>query len=349
MQGVFELEPNAAPLTLLLQKLGTKPAINPKIEWLEDEAMPRLTTLSASATSAATALGVTADIFRVGDIVRITETGEAVEVTATATGAVTATRSIGSVAAASATSAAELFIVANANTEGATLREIKYPQLVAASNYCQIVRTPFGVTGTEKATTHYGGDEELRLKTKFGIEHARSWEQVNFFGGRDLNDTHKRFCGGLKEFISTNITADTGGLTEDDWQSFLRTGFRYGSERKVAFASSKAIVAIEKFARTNLRVNDNAAEKYGVAMKTYVSGQGIVDLVHCRWFGDSSVYGGYVFLVDMDAVKQRPLRTTKLKMNVQAPDYDGLKHEYITEQSLEVQHERRHALLTGVT
>jgi hypothetical protein len=142
MKGIFELEPNVAPLTLLMSKLRKEAAANPLVEWLEDESMPRLTTLSASATSAATALGVTADIFRVGDIVRITETGEAVEVTATAAGAVTATRSIGRVADASATSAAELFIVANANAEGSTLRQIKYPQLVTASNYAEIVRTP---------------------------------------------------------------------------------------------------------------------------------------------------------------------------------------------------------------
>jgi len=34
---------------------------------------------------------------------------------------------------------------------------------------------------------------------------------------------------------------------------------------------------------------------------------------------------------------------------VQAPDYDGFKDEYISEVSLQVTHERKHALLTGVT
>jgi hypothetical protein len=45
----------------------------------------------------------------------------------------------------------------------------------------------------------------------------------------------------------------------------------------------------------------------------------------------------------------RPLRDTRLKENVQAPDYDGFKDEYISEVSLQVTHERRHALLTGVS
>jgi hypothetical protein len=282
----------------------------------------------------------------VGDVIRFTAGGFAVLVTATAAGAISGTK-VGGTAQATAASNAEVYLVSNSNAEGATLREIKYPQLVTASNYCQIIRTPVGLTETEQATEHYSGDERRRLQKEAGIEHARALEQTFFFGARDITGT-QRLCGGLKEFISTNITADTGGTTEAEWQSFLKSGFRYGSGRKVAFCSSTALAVIEGYARANLRVNDNAAEKYGVQMKTYVSGQGVVDLVHKRDWQDSSVYGGYVFLVDMDAVKMRPLRETRLKENVQAPDYDGFKDEYKSEVSLQVTHERRHALLTGV-
>ena len=73
-------------------------------------------------------------------------------VTATAAGAITATK-IGATAQVSAASGAELYLVSNANAEGSTLREIKYPQLVTASNYCQIVQTPFGVTGRPVAVS----------------------------------------------------------------------------------------------------------------------------------------------------------------------------------------------------
>jgi len=346
--NVFELEPNVAPLVALMNRLGSVPATTPKIEWNEDESMPRITTLSASAASNATAFGTTADIFRVGDVVRVTTVGFGLLVTATAAGAITAS-AVGGTAQASAANAAELYIVSNANQEGASLREIKYPQLVTASNYCEIVRTPFGVTETEKATTHYGGDEEDRLKNKFGREHARSIEQIAFFGVRDLKNTNQRMAGGLQEFIATNTTNAGGTLAESAWQTFLKTGFRYGSERKVAFCSPTAIGAIEGYARSNIKVNDNRGADYGIEMKTYYSGQGIVDIVLHRDWNDSATYGGYVFLVDLDAIKYRPLRDTKLKENVQAPDYDGRKHEYITEASLQVIHERRHAKLTGIT
>ena len=50
--NVYELEPNANPLTALVTKLNSRPLTNPKAEWLQDQPMPRITTLSASATSA---------------------------------------------------------------------------------------------------------------------------------------------------------------------------------------------------------------------------------------------------------------------------------------------------------
>ena len=347
MAPVELLEPDAAPLVRLLSAVGKKPAENPKIEWLENEAMPRLTTLSASAASNATSFGVTADIFRVGDVLRFTAQGFGVLVTATAAGNVSASAA-GGTAQASASNGSEIYIVGNSNAEGATLREIKYPQLVTASNYVQIFRTPVGLTGTEEATNHYSGEERRRLQNDAGIEHARSLEQSAFYGIRGITGT-QRMTGGLFEFIATNVTTGAGSLTESAWQTFLRTGFRYGSGQKVAFCSPKVIVAIEGFARSNLKVNDNVASKYGIKMQTYVSGQGDVQLVQKRDWNDSTNYGGTCFLVDMDNVRARPLRDTRLLENRQAPDYDGYKDEYLTEQGYHITHERKHALLSGVS
>jgi hypothetical protein len=253
------------------------------------------------------------------------------------------------VSASNTATAGELFIVNNSNAEGALLREIKYPQLVTASNYCQIIRTPFGVTGTEDATAHYSGPERARLQRYHAIEHARDKEEMFFFGARDITGT-QRMCGGIKEFLATNVTNDSGGTTEAEWQTFLKTGFRFGSQNKVAFCSPTAISVLEGYARSNIKTEGSGdhGTVYGIKMSQYVSGQGMVDLVLHRNWNDSQNYGGYVFLVDMDAIKIRPLRESQLHENRQAPDYDGFKDEYLGEYSLEVSHERKHALLTGV-
>lgn len=348
MVPVAELEPNVAPLVALMNKLGSMPARNPKIEWLENEAMPRVTTITASAASNATTMNVNADIFRAGDVVRFTTQGFGFLVTATAAGWISGAK-VGGTAQASAQTGAEVYYVSNANAEGSSLREIKHPQLVTASNYCQIVQTSFGVTRTENDTQHYSGAERDRLRKYHGVEHSRTLDDIMFWGSRDLVSTNQRMCGGLYEFIATNVTPDSGGTTEAEWQTFLRAAFRYGSGDKVAFCSPKAISAIEGFARANLRVNDNNASTYGVNMRTYVSGQGNVGLVQQKKWADSAVYNGYLVLVDMNAVKMRPLSATELQQDVHAPDYDGYKDRWRSEVSLAVQHERKHALMTGFT
>lgn len=343
--AVYELEPNQNPLIALTSQLSSRPAGNPKVEWLQDQPMPRITTLSASATSATTAWGVTADIFRVGDVVRFSGLGFGVVISTTGTGYIAGT-AIGTQV--SAQTGSEAYLIGNANAEFGTLNEIKLPQLSSVYNYTQIFRTPLGVSGTEEATEHYGGPERARLRKKFGIEHARKIEQSHFFGIRSISST-TRTENGLQSMITTNVTADTSGLTEVEWQTFLVSAFRYGSDSKVAFCSPTALAAIEGFARAKLSVNDNVARKFGIQMKTYVSGQGEVNLVGHKSWNDSTVYNGYVILVDMDSVYDRPLRKTRLRPDVQAPDADGFKDEYLTETCIQQVWEARCAMLTGVT
>ena len=355
---ILELEPDQAPFVTLVKRLRKSKAENPKFQWQESQSMPWLTTLSASATSAATALGVSQDIFRVGDVVRITSTGEAILVTATAAGAITATRALGAgagsaagaVAAASAANAAELFIVSNANAEGSTLREIKHPALNTQFNYTEIVRTPFGVTGTEDATTHYGGDERARLQAKFGIEHMRNLERMFWFGARSIQGTNQRTAGGVVEFLASNVTNVGGALTESALKTFLKQAFRYGSDRKILFASPTVKVALDGFPLSSSRLNDPAgAEKWGIDLTTYYSSQGVLDIVMHRSWNDSAVYGGYGFIIDPAFVEYKYLRDTRLKKNVEAPDYDGMKDEYLTECGLKLANEAAHAKIVGVT
>jgi Family of unknown function (DUF5309) len=344
---VYELEPSAAPLAVLMDAMGSKAARQPKVEWLEDEAMPRTTTVSAAAASGATTFGVAADIFRVGDVIKFPSLGFGLLVTTTGAGAITGTLLGTSVAAATGV---EVFLIGNANAEFATLREIKFTQLVVPYNLCQIVRTPLGISETEEATEHYGGPERARLRKHFGIEHSRTLDDLFFNGVRSIAGT-TRTMGGVTSYVVTNLIPDTGGLTRGDWETALRQTFRYGSGDRLALCSPIGMSAIEAFARSQTQVNDNVAERYGINMKTYVSGQGTVSLVMNRKWADSPTLGGYICLLDMaDAgVQERPLRKTRLKPNVQTPSADGFQDEYITETCIQVKHERRHSIVTGIT
>ncbi len=344
--AVYELEPDSAPLAVLMNALGSMKAGNPKVEWLTDEPMPRLSAITASAASGATAFAVLNDIFRVGDEVKFTQLGFALLVTATAASAISGTL-LGTPV--SAASGAEVFLIGNANAEFATLREIKFTQLETQYNYVQNVRTPLGISGDEDATEHYGGNERARLRKHFGIEHARTLDDLFTWGVRSINST-TRTMGGLTSYITTNTQVGST-LSEDEFQDGLIDAFRYGSGRRLGLCSPLALSCIEGFARDNLRVNDNVANRYGIKMRTYESGQGTVDLVKVSKWNDSATLGGYMFLLDMEGgnVQERWLRKTRLRPDVQTPSADGFQDEYLTGTTLQVKHERKCAVWTGIT
>jgi len=62
----------------------------------------------------------------------------------------------------------------------------------------------------------------------------------------------------------------------------------------------------------------------------------------------SKQYGGFAFLIDLDYVKLRPMRDTRLLKGRQANDADEQDEEYLTEFSLEFAQEQAHMLIKGV-
>lgn len=374
---IAELEPNNAPFVALLGKIGKGTLRSPKKEWLESFPMPRFTTLSASATSAASALAIASAVsgyFRVGDGVRITETGEFVEVLSVNTTWLGVTRGIqeGSIGttAASASATAGLYIVNNANAEGAGKRTIKTPQLIPNYNYAQILRTPYGATETTIWSEMYGQyeNELARIQHLAGMEHDRQVEATLFWGARkqDTSTTGspKRWAGGLFEYITTNVSPGVGVLTRGAWETFLRSGFRYGSDEKWFFCSPLVMAALDAFVwdagttrygtnsagtmRQNVPIGETGV---GVAVTTYTCSQGIVHIVRKKHWNDQADVRGAGFLVDMENVKMwtAPGRDNRMKEPIQANDVDAREGDFLSEFTLEVGNEARHARMAGVS
>jgi len=358
---IAQLEPDEAPLTTMLQKVGKRAAFSQKVEWLSDELVPRLTTLSASAASDLTAIAVatgTGTYFRPGDVVRIATTGENCSVSAVSANTVYVTRALGGVTALSAASGVDLIKVGNAAAEGATLGTLIQTKKVANYNYAQIQRDPWGFTNTLIASKLYGGPEPANEAKKKLIEHKRQLENSLFWGKRDLttpaSGTPTGYVGGLFDYISSNITSVGGNLTESVMETFLRTAFRYGSQNKVMFVSPLVASAMSSFAQGKLALASVDTNKYGVSLGQYQSASGAVIQIMIKrdWLdfqASGNQYGGIGVVVDMDDVKMRPLRDTVLKPDRQANDEDSVKQEYLTEWSFEIGQEKKHAIIRGIT
>lgn len=348
---IYLLEPNKAPLTLILSKLRKERPDGPKPEWLEDALHPRWDTLGAAILD-----GVTTSVtvtngayFTVGDVIKIPVTGEQLLVTAIATNVLTVVRGFGETAAAAASNGAAVTIIGSAFAEGTGKANLNVLDETPQFNYTQIFKTTVGVTNTLKASKLYGPNDLDYQRRKKGIDHAVKIEQAFLFGERKLDTSGtqpKRTTRGILKWITSNLTDAAGTLTESELEQFCEKAFRYSNNRKVAFCGARAISTINQFAAGKLQMVPKD-ETYGIHTTRYVSGHGELLLVKHHLL--ENYYAGYMVVLDMEQLAYCALRDTKLETNVQLPDADETVDQYVTEVALKLKNEKKHAVLYNVT
>jgi len=350
------LEPDAAPLTLLTKKIDKRVTVNPEFKWMEEESLVKTDQVNdgTGMTSGDTTMAVdNGSRFRAGDVVKIPRTGEQVLVTAVASNDLTIIRGWGSTAAAAIVDNDPIVIVGNANQEHATKRNMIIGDQTIRTNYTQIFRTPFGISRTAANSEMYGGKDLAHIRMMQLIEHQKEIERAFWFGEpkEDLTGTHpRRATGGVDYWISTNATDAGGALTQIEFNTFLRTGFRYGSKKKWLFAAPIVVEAISYWAAQKLQVSVNE-KTFGISVMEYLTPFGSVSIVLMNLFTEVTLYSGYAYLIDVEGLAYRYLENsdTKLKTNIQANDADGQEDEYLTECGLQFNNEKKSALLYNVT
>jgi hypothetical protein len=374
-EQVAALDTDTTQFTTMLMRLPEKTAASFKEEWLQDVFLPRNTALSASATSADTTFALTTNegaYAKVGDTFKFVQTGEAIRITGVSASAWTGVRAIGSVSAASAVSGTSLggiIILSGSNEQGGTLPTSLVTEKTSNYNYMQIVRNSYRFTATAEWVRWYSGNPLAYHRKKIGIEHKRDIEDQAFFGARSYTaGTNAPRCtfGGLDEFITTNKTDAGGTFDKGELQDFLRAGLEYGNaDRKVMFAAPIVAQVMSEFLQDNwvqaqLASNPSVFGVKADAVISGVTGGRIPVFVKNDWrrFGEGTGLhiGSRAYLVDMDDIEfyrapatQAGSRFATLYKNRQAPDADETAEEYLSEVSLKVGQEKRHALLTGCT
>lgn len=361
---IAQLETDETPLTTLLQRLAnnSRDAYSQIVQWLEDELHPRYAKAASTFLVGATSITMTSPqglYYKPFDIIHDEQTGEKMQVTASTATTLTVVRGVaGTTAAASSGAADGLVRVANVSMEGDTIATLKQTAKVAQFNYEQITRTPFGFTNTLKASKLYGQADVMGYEAnKKLIEHKREWENTFWVGNRylDTTGTHPRgYCGGITSYIATNVQT-TATLTQALFESFLMTVSRYGSNNKIMICAPIILSAIAFWPAGRLAPPDpDTLTSYGVAIRNYRAANGFaIDLVEHRDWMDFTAgtfsMGGSGFILDMDNIKRRTLRSTRLLTGRAGNDEDSDKQEYLTEDSIAVMQERTHGWLRGVT
>lgn len=360
---IHELEPDKYPLCVVLTKAHGRlvSSGNKKVEWLEDELTPQFDTLAAALTAVATSMTVTDYTkFVKGMLVRVNKQ-EIVRVTAAASASVSITRAVGETAAAAASSGDQLHIIGMSYEEGAALGTILATVKTNPYNYMDITRTPFGWTGTAQESDVYGQGDKEYDRAKGIVEHCRDLEKKLILSERSLtasggvDSKEHRTMRGIHHWITTNVQDENGDLTEAEFDEFVRKSFRYGSKKKLGLMSGKTVNIINDFAKGRIQMKPVDA-KYGLALKSYISAFGDLDLMYHPLLENNSLtdltgLAGTSYILDVSnlSIQHMPNRYMVHRMDVGTPGDDSKTEEVLSECTLAVALEKAHGKLTGVT
>lgn len=356
---ILLLEPDSSPLTVISKKISKSATGNPKFQWQEDELDPRFDAVNNGAGYASGATSIVVDngpYFEAQNLVFVPRTGEMMRVTAVSTNTLTVVRGVGSTAAALVDND-ELLIANTAQPEGDTSRTARTRNVTPVFNYTQIFRLPWDATDTDLHSEFETDDDWTYQAGKKGIEHAKDIEYALMVGRPSEDNTGgvvRRTTGGFRNYVTTNVTDVGGTFTETELFTALRPAFRYGPKEKWGLASALSVDVMNGFPRGKLEMRQGD-DTFGLRIFQYVSPHGTLNLV-THWLLEGTTLGGEVWIMDSDVVKYRYLankargaRDTHIRREIQAPDVDGRKDEYLTECGLQFGLEKRHARITNIT
>ena len=354
------LDAEQTPFLALSNKLQSQRCISPKFTNYEDTMQARTDTVpGAQLAGDATWTVANGGRFAPEDLVLNPATKELVRVTGVAGNVLNVTRGVGSTAAAVA-AGQQIYIVGSAAMEGDVSKQARTDTPTPVTNYTQIFRDPVDESGTALSSDFITEPHDWDYaKAKKGKEHASRQERAAWWGRpSEVGTPAVRTTGGFFHFQGSTNAVDAGGsFTESELWNAAPSLFKFGSNRKLAFAGSTPLSVVSQWAsgKVQMRPDDKT---YGLAITELQSPLGRLGLVRHPLFDDTTVYQGYMAVVDMDSdtIKKRYLaggvggsRDTHFVDNIQENDRDGRKGEYRSEIGFQWGEPSKHGYIYGIT
>lgn len=356
---IKSLVPDETPFTTFSQQLNKQKVGFPEFKGVEDDVLPRFSKVAGAGGVAATFNVVAGDgtKFHKNDTFIATRTGEIMIVSAEpTTDAITVTRGTTPVALVDQD---ELLLAGSAQPEGDVSKLPISVNPTALTWYTQIVRRSWELTGTSYASENEIAPQDWDYQAaRVGIEHKRDIERTLLFNQAPskitgANGQPLRTSGGFIWAIKTNQMDAGGGFSEDEFNAFARIVFRYGAKRKTLMGSPLATSVLNSFPMSKVRISQSE-KKYGINVTSFVSPFGELALV-TNWELEGTKYGGVLLAYDQANVGYRYLANSKanrdshVNTEIQPPDQDSRRDEWLSECGLEVSLEKTMGIVTGIT
>jgi hypothetical protein len=368
-------DPNgSAPLTALMSKMRKQVTTDPEFSWWEEELSPvRLQVNGALASGATTVVIDDGDAGNLiaGDLLMVEKaattgyTYELIEVVSVSSATTfVVTRGAAGTTAAAIPDNAFLLKISNVHAEGTGSPNSSTRNPTKYSNFTSIKKTTYTLTGTAEQTSTRTGDPVQNDKKRKMFDHAVACEYDYLFGTPfetvGANGKPKRFTGGLLHYLSLAHSAatptvgiiPTATADGDGEDLFLNATYQMwdysypgSGNMRLMLAGNGFMNRLNKWARASpsSRINHSGSlDVYKMNLQRWELPQGDMLVRTHPLMNLNSRYTNSAFIIDPTGMVYRPLknRDTKFKDNIQLPDEDLRKGQWMTEAGVEFHHLR---------
>lgn len=261
----------------------------------------------------------------------------------------------------------QLFFIGYAFGDGGTKARIVSTQEVLSTGNTQIFRTSLGVTGRNKNSRTYFGNDLERQKLLRKKEHMRAIDIAGFYSIKhSFNDTETGHLVTTSDSLNNKIVSKTATLAEPEINFDLMvdvakeamkegdSGYYNDGERvKYLFAGMNLKARFDKVFHSTVWYDPGDIGIAGIKMRGIQTSAGVLMFVYTpvldemEWMANGKTWYD-AFIVDMSHVMLRyhAGRNTKLLANRQDPSEDAEIYEYMSDKGWQIENEAAHMKLT---
>ena len=254
-----------------------------------------------------------------------------------------------------------LFKLGSAYAEGTAAPNAVSRNPIKYSNFTQIFKTSYEITGTAEETHTRTGDPVKNDKKRKAFDHSRDIELSLLFGQASEtvgpNGKPLRTMDGIRKFIpsaNTTILGTTWGIADDTASGGIlldafSTVFDFDTpagDERICFAGNGALNAFNKAIHidsglASSRINFEGMQRvFGMNFNKFTMPQGTMFIKTHPLMNRNALYNNSMFILDFSALRWRPMkgRDTDFTDNIQNKDEDIRRGQWLTEGGLEVRY-----------
>lgn len=318
-----------APLLALSSGMPTKPAPQVSFTFMEDQHISGNQAIVTGGDSTATSIVVDdAGIWVPNTVLMNQATGEHMLITAIASDNATLTviRGLSGTTAQTITTDDRIQSIGTAHEEGGDRPEPVAQRGEERTNYVQIFKNAWAITGTAKSVDFITGSQIARNKQQCFGYHAEDIERAFWFGRKEirvLNGKQTRLSDGVVAQIeayggqveSANSGSTAGALSLWDLREWMRKIFdvQVKGERneRIAFTGSRTLGLIQQMVHRDSQYNIEKREtEHGLKVTKILGFNGDLTLMTHPMFTENDVWQGEITVLHPALIAKRIKRKT---------------------------------------